>query len=77
MKEHIDNLKKIKEMVEVLDDLEESLKRLPSLRKMIKEIFPYGKIKEVKQFSKSGHIILPERIIGKKVVVLELDDLEN
>lgn len=54
------------------EEVNEIIKEIFIITKKIKEIIPYGEIKEVKEFGKSKHIILPKDFPDKKAIVIKI-----
>jgi len=54
------------------EDEIEILKEISILKKKLKELIPYGEIKEVKAFGKSKHVILSKEFSGKKALIIKI-----
>jgi len=50
---------------------EDLVDRIKDISLEIEKLAPFGEIKEVKNFGKSGHIIMPNDSIGEKVLVIK------
>lgn len=50
---------------------EDLVGRIKDISLEIEKLAPFGEIKEVKNFGKSGHIIMPCNSIGEKVLVIK------
>jgi hypothetical protein len=50
---------------------EDLVERIKEMSSEINKLSPFGEIKEVKNFGKSGHIIMPNDSIGEKVLVIK------
>lgn len=59
---------------EGLNELVNSMKKIC---KKMEKYLPYCEIIKVKKFVRSAHIILPKKMIGKKVLVIDLEELKE
>jgi len=50
---------------------EDLVNRIKDISGELEKLTPFGEIKEVKEFGKSGHIIMPCDSVGEKVLVIK------
>jgi putative transposon-encoded protein len=50
---------------------EDLVERIKDISLEVERLTPFGEIKEVKGFGKSGHIIMPNDSIGEKVLIIK------
>lgn len=53
------------------------VQKLDEIKKQIEELLPYAEEREVKSFTRAGHITLPKELIGRKVKIIGLPKKET
>lgn len=58
-------------------EVKDLLSKISVVRKQINKLIPFGIVREVKPFTRSCHVVLPRELIGKEVLIIDLEKLKK